>query len=119
MCHATLWPELIDGTKQALKPEFVRSGLMLGEFHADNRQPGLHNEEFHPLRSPVPMLVMRQMVPSDFAFLSRAEDSPAARMEFLTAYLASQTNLADQPERTRAEEAAADGVPRIPSEPSE
>jgi hypothetical protein len=86
-------PELIDGTKQALKPEFVRDGLMLGEFHAHNHQSGLHNVNFRPLRSPVPMLVIRQMVPSDIAFLSRADDSSAARVDFLTSFLACQSEL--------------------------
>src|SRR5579875_2809468 len=52
-------PDLIDGVKEELKATFVEQGLMLGEFHALNESPGLHNPSFLPLRSPVPMLVIR------------------------------------------------------------
>jgi hypothetical protein len=86
-------PDLFDGTREALKPEFVREGLMLGEFHANNHHSGLHNEEFHPLRSPIPMLVIRHMVPSDIVFLSKPHDSAADRVDFLTSYLACQNQL--------------------------
>jgi hypothetical protein len=95
-------PELIDGTRDVLKPEFVRDGLMLGEFHADNEQGGLHNPNFRPLRSSVPMLVIRSMVPSDIVFLSKPHDSPATRVDFLTSYLACQTQLSAA-ERSHAE----------------
>jgi hypothetical protein len=95
-------PELIDGTREALKPEFVREGLMLGEFHANNHHSGLHNENFHPLRSPIPMLVIRHMVPSDIVFLSKPHDSAADRVDFLTSYLACQTDLSAA-ERAQAE----------------
>ncbi len=88
-------PRLIDGTRNMLKPEFVRAGLMLGEFHAHNEQSGLHNADFRPLRSPVPMLAIRHMVPSDVAFLSRVEDSPADRVDFLTSYLTTQPTLSE------------------------
>jgi Cys-tRNA(Pro) deacylase len=63
-------PRLIDATQQALKPIYVEKGLMIGEFHAGPpRKAGLWNPDFRPLRSPVPMLVIRHMVPTDFAFL--------------------------------------------------
>ena len=63
-------PRLIDATQQELKPVYVEKGLMIGEFHAGPPQKaGLWNPDFRPLRSPVPMLVIRHMVPTDFAFL--------------------------------------------------
>ena len=71
-------PVLIDATKERLKPSFVNSGLMLGEFHESNVGPGLHNDQFQPLRSPIPMLVIRFMVSSDLVFLNRESDPPAA-----------------------------------------
>ncbi len=80
-------PELIDKVQQALKPVYTRSGLMLGEFHRDNRSPGLRNPHFFPLRSPYPMLVIRHMVDSDLPFLMRDEDSPDVRIGFLRSYL--------------------------------
>jgi hypothetical protein len=80
-------PELIDGTKEELKPIFVRQGLMLGEFHARNESPGLHNPGFRPLRSPTPMLAIRHMVSTDFAFLNRSAYDVTTRLRYLEACL--------------------------------
>ena len=41
-------PRTIDVVQKKLKPLFVESGLMLGEFHARNETPGLHNVNFRP-----------------------------------------------------------------------
>jgi hypothetical protein len=79
--------ELIDGTKEELKAGFVEQGLMLGEFHANNESPGLHNPAFMPLRSPMPMLVIRRMVATDFVFLNRSEYDAATRLRYLETYL--------------------------------
>jgi hypothetical protein len=81
-------PELIDRTKEELKTRFIQQGLMLGEFHPRNESPGLHNPEFRPLRSPIPMLAIRHMVSTDFVFLNRSEYDAATRLEYLEAYLA-------------------------------
>lgn len=78
--------KLIDGVQQKLKPFFVESGLMLGEFHKQNESPGLHNPNFRPLRSPIPMLAIRFMVESDLPFLDSAND-PHLRIKYLEAYL--------------------------------
>ncbi len=81
-------PELIDRTKEELKTRFIQQGLMLGEFHPRNESPGLHNPEFRPLRSPIPMLAIRHMVPTDFVFLNRSEYDAPTRLKYLEAYLA-------------------------------
>jgi hypothetical protein len=62
--------ELINAMHQRLKPHFLRAGMMLGEFYRDSDKPGLHNPDFRPLRSDVPLLVIRAMLPQDIAFLS-------------------------------------------------
>ena len=64
------WPTIIDSSQQLLKHEYVQHGFMIGEFH-DGPPPkgGLRNGDFRPLRSPVPMLVIRHMVATDLAFL--------------------------------------------------
>lgn len=73
-------PKMIDGTQAILKPRFVADGLMIGQFHPlPPDQPGLWNPDFRPLHSPVPLLAMRAMVPSDLPFLA---DDP----RFLAAY---------------------------------
>lgn len=80
--HVTLEdaPAIIDTVQRALKPAFVAEGLMLGQFHAQNNDPGLWNENFRPLRTPVPLLAIRQMVPTDFPFLCQDPN-------FLASYL--------------------------------
>jgi hypothetical protein len=78
--------ELIDSIQQKLKPLFVESGLMIGEFHKRNESPGLHNPNFHPLRSPIPLLAIRFMVEADLPFLQNPAD-PHLRIRYLEAYL--------------------------------
>jgi hypothetical protein len=79
--------KLIDGVQQKLKPFFVEAGLMIGEFHKRNESPGLHNPNFRPLRSPIPMLGIRYMVESDLPFLQQVSDEPCLRIRYLEAYL--------------------------------
>ena len=78
---------IIDKVQASLKRYFVEIGLMLGEFHAQNESPGLRNPEFRPLRSPIPMLAIRQMVESDLPFLIRDKYPPQERSSFLRSYL--------------------------------
>ncbi|EKQ66584.1 hypothetical protein OsccyDRAFT_5071 [Leptolyngbyaceae cyanobacterium JSC-12] len=56
---------LLNGLHKALKPYFIESGLMLGVFHPVANKPGLHNPNFYPFLSPVPLLAIRFMVPPD------------------------------------------------------
>ncbi|MHC0062394.1 DUF6875 domain-containing protein [Nostoc sp. UIC 10890] len=78
--------KLIDSVQQKLKPLFVESGLMIGEFHKRNDSPGLHNPNFRPLRSPIPLLAIRFMVEADLPFLQSPAD-PRLRIRYLEAYL--------------------------------
>ncbi|MGF1939035.1 MAG: DUF6875 domain-containing protein [Nostoc sp. ChiQUE02] len=78
--------KLIDSIQQKLKPLFVESGLMIGEFHKRNQSPGLHNPNFRPLRSPIPLLAIRFMVEADLPFLQNPAD-PRLRIRYLEAYL--------------------------------
>ena len=64
--------EVIDDTQAQLSKEFAPLGLMIGEFHAGPPpKPGLWNPDFRPLYAPIPMLVIRHMVPTDVLFLQR------------------------------------------------
>ncbi|MHC5673339.1 DUF6875 domain-containing protein [Nostoc sp.] len=78
--------KLIDSVQQKLKPLFVESGLMIGEFHELNESPGLHNPNFRPLRSPIPLLAIRFMVEADLPFLDNPAN-PHLRIRYLEAYL--------------------------------
>ncbi|MEV4835300.1 DUF6875 domain-containing protein [Nonomuraea sp. NPDC049486] len=71
--------EVIDAAQCALKDAYVGHGLMIGEFHdGPPDKAGLWNPGFRPLRSPVPMLVIRHMVPTDLPFLISEEAHLAA-----------------------------------------
>ena len=70
--------DIIEASHVELKPEFVARGLMIGQFYERCDQPGLWNSQFRPLRSPVPLLVIRYMVRWDAPFLTRDAGSLAA-----------------------------------------
>ena len=102
-------PEVIDRTQERLKGEYVPQGLMIGEFH--DRPPakaGLWNPAFRPLRSPVPMLVIRHMVATDFAFLKDDRN-------FLLAYLSRFRREIPQHLREEVIQAALSHGIRMPS----
>ena len=69
------------------KPFYVRQGLMLGEFHNRNNSPGLRNKNFYPLRTPLPCLAIRHMVPTDIAFLDVDSYELDLRIAFLQSFL--------------------------------
>ncbi|UYP20852.1 hypothetical protein OED52_10190 [Rhodococcus sp. Z13] len=81
---ATVLPDLtdftvIDEVHAGCKSRFVERGCMLGQFYPGCSQPGLWNHDFHPLDAPLPMLVARNMMTTDFPFLM-------GRPEWLRAY---------------------------------
>ncbi|MEU4315625.1 DUF6875 domain-containing protein [Nocardia sp. NPDC024068] len=69
----------VDHAHRLHKTEVVCDGLMLGQFYPGCRVPGLWNIDFHPLDAPLPMLVIRPMMTTDFPFL-------VAHTEWLYAY---------------------------------
>ncbi|MBF6124017.1 DUF6875 domain-containing protein [Nocardia brasiliensis] len=93
----TLFPDLtrygpVDAVHQARKTAVVAEGLMLGQFYPGCGVSGLWNKDFRPLDAPLPMLVIRKMMNTDFPFL-------VERTEWLYAYL---TQVApDLPRRLR------------------
>ena len=79
--------ELMKRVHTAMKPSVVEQGLMLGEFYPCNTSPGVRNPSFFPLRSPVPLFVLRHMVPGDLVFLTKPTDPPAWRVQFIRQYM--------------------------------
>lgn len=80
-----IFQDLEDGGKvedfqRAMKPDFLDAGLMLGEFYPTCKSPGLRNSNFYPLQSPVPMLVVREMLETDIVFLKDSK-------KYIDAYL--------------------------------
>jgi hypothetical protein len=83
------WSSLIEATQGELKADYVSHGIMLGEFHpGPPEKAALRNPAFRPLKSPLPLLGIRNMVPTDFAFLRD-------QREFMTAYLARHGDKVD------------------------
>ncbi len=80
-------PTVIDGVQKKLKLFFVEAGMMLGEFHMRNQSTGLHNPNFYPLRTPIPVLAIRFMVEPDLPFLNILSDEPQLRIKYLESYL--------------------------------
>lgn len=78
---------VVDQVQLELKPQFVDSGLMIGEFHERNEGEGLRNANFRPLRSPIPLIAIRFMVESDIPFLHRMMYPPEMRARLLKSYI--------------------------------
>ena len=81
----TVFPDLtryddLDAVQRSQKTGFVRQGLMLGQFYPGCSVAGLHNPDFPALDSPLPLLAVRHMAPTDFAFLK-------TRFEWVDTYL--------------------------------
>ncbi len=49
---------------------FLRA-RMIGVFHANSPETGLWNEDFRPLRAPIPLVAIRSLAPADAAFVVR------------------------------------------------
>ena len=55
-------------------PSYVEDGLVLGGFYAGNEASAIYNPGFRPFTPPVPFLLMRHAVVSDWKFFLNAED---------------------------------------------
>ena len=64
-----------------LKPEFVERKMMFGEFFPSCDGQGIHNPEFRPLQSPVPLFVLRHMHILDLPFLTKCPKQRASYRE--------------------------------------
>jgi hypothetical protein len=56
------------------QPAYADDGVVLGQFHERNGGPGVRNPNFHPFRAPIPFLLMRLAVTSDWVFFLDNED---------------------------------------------
>jgi hypothetical protein len=63
----------IDGAHRLNRRRMIHSGVALGEFHPGSTTPGIHNADFHPMYSPVPIFVMRALSKHDVFFLNRGD----------------------------------------------
>jgi hypothetical protein len=55
-------------------PSYVADGFVMGGFHEGNEGTAIYNADFRPFTSPVPFLLVRQAVVSDWKFFLDNED---------------------------------------------
>lgn len=63
--------EALKAVQQRLNVFCLLRGLMLARFHLGSDDPGLWNPAFRPLRCPIPLMVVRQLVKEDAPFAIR------------------------------------------------
>ncbi len=61
--------EVIDAVHARVKTKFVKTGLMLGQFHQTCPEPAVRNRAFEVSRSPLPAFALRYMAVHDILFL--------------------------------------------------
>lgn len=77
---------LVERVHQRIKPEFVAGGFMVGDFWPGHEGIGVHNPDFRPLSSPVPILGIRHVVPPDLIFFAAPENTLADRIRYVGDY---------------------------------
>lgn len=60
---------MIERVQRRLKPDYVASGLMIGQFFPGCEESGIHNPDFRPLNAPVISLAVRFMALADAPFM--------------------------------------------------
>ncbi len=56
------------------RPSYAEHGVVIGEFYEKNAGSAIRNQNFQPFRSPVPFLLMRPAVISDWMFFLDNDD---------------------------------------------
>ena len=65
----------------------VQKHLMIGALYPASEAPSLHNEDYFPLRTPTPTLVLRDLVPMDMQFLTQDRHNLMEKHAFLMHYI--------------------------------
>ena len=63
-----------DALKQLAVPSYVEDGLVMGGFYESNEATAIYNRSFRPFTPPVPFLLMRHAVISDWKFFLDNDD---------------------------------------------
>jgi hypothetical protein len=63
-----------DVLKQLVVPSYVEDGLVMGGFYESNEATAIYNRSFRPFTPPVPFLLMRHAVLSDWKFFLDNDD---------------------------------------------
>ncbi len=69
------------------KVKCVKNNIMLGALFEKSDASSLHNDRYFPLRTPNPVLVLRNVTPSDLIFLNPSHHSHLDKISFLNSYI--------------------------------
>jgi hypothetical protein len=67
-------PEYFKNIQPLKKPAYAENGVVLGDFHERNEGSAVYNPSFQPFKAPVPFLLLRPAVISDWKFFLDDED---------------------------------------------
>jgi hypothetical protein len=79
--------DLLLDVHHAVKIHCVRRKLMVGALYRTSGAASIHNQKYFPLRTPVPTIVVRDMVVSDLRFLDPRNFSVIKRLVFLHSFI--------------------------------
>ncbi|MBU3121388.1 hypothetical protein KPE71_14115 [Acinetobacter soli] len=74
------------------KVKCVKNNIMLGALFEHSDAASLHSNEYFPLRTPNPVLVLRNVTPSDLIFLNPSHHSQLDKISFLNSYIKAYKN---------------------------
>lgn len=84
--------EFVSEVQRRAKVAAIRESLMVGALFAGNNAESVHGDNYFPLRTPIPTVVYRDMVPFDLLFLNEPRFSARRRAEFLRRYIEQYEN---------------------------
>lgn len=75
------------GLQLSLKSYCIKRKIMIGALYPNSTAPSLHSEDYFPLRTPTPTLVLRDLVPMDILFLTQDRHHSVSKIGFLKEYI--------------------------------
>ncbi|WP_460121000.1 DUF6875 domain-containing protein [Pseudomonas sp. S2_C03] len=69
------------------KPDCIREELMIGALYKDSQAPSLHANNYFPLRTPSPTLVIRDLTAQDLQFLTPGHYGIFSKLNFLNSFI--------------------------------
>lgn len=69
------------------KTNCINNELMIGALYKDSQAPSLHSEDYFPLRTPSPILVLRDLTAQDLQFLTPGHYGVFAKLKFLSSFI--------------------------------
>ena len=60
---------------------------MIGALYSTSQAPSLHCDTWYPLRTPIPVLVIRDMVPNDITFIDSSPEHLINKLLFVRSFL--------------------------------